>query len=311
MMKTSLTMMAVAMLGMTVACSVPGKSVGMESNDGGADDGADDGADAGGSTSDATSAGPGGSDVGDTGAVDTGMAESDSDDGVIDTGEDGSCPPVDEPEVPECATCVLEPDCDWQCDFSACPLECAVDNCGAECIICADPDDCAFSYGFGSCNAEGECIGKPGPDLCGGGLVNGFEDGLTQQSGCADMQVYAWSDDDTLGLVLTISGLDVNGIGEQTEFSMLAHDAADILNVVVGTNVTEANCNDAIVPPGPVIDETWSATDGTLDITITPGIAGPVADVTLTNVVFDDGGGNTVTVPTYTFSAINVGWFPG
>ena len=305
MMKTRLSMVGVCL---TMACSVPGKSVGIESDDADGDAGGDAGStgdggtDGGQSESDGADDGPGDDGPGDEGP---------SDDGP---GDDGSCPPVD-PNAPQCATCTLAPDCTVLCDFSDCNVDCAGDMCGEPCVVCPADDNCAEvfeGWSAGVCDPSGVCVDEDEPDPCDTGLQAGFEDDFTQQIGCADIVLAARSADDTLALVVELPDWGVAEVVEETEWLDLAYDAADTFEVRVGSHVTEFVCNDALSNE-PVIDATWTAVAGTLHVTVTPGEGGglPQATVELVDVTLQDGEGNSVGLASYTFEAIGVGWLPG
>ena len=298
MMKTKASIVGMCL---TVACSVPGKSVGVESNDTGGDgDGDGDGG--------ATTGGNGGTDVG----------QSDSDEGNPTAGptaggsegEDGSCPPgIPEPPL-ECASCALTPDCQWACDFAGCNLDCSDDACGEPCAIC-ETEDCSVGM-EGECDQSGTCVPTGGPDLCMSALQPGFEDTLTQQYGCADMFVGAVSAGNDLSMVLYLDQWGVNEVESMTAWPDVSYDAADTFEVRIGSNVSEADCNDAIVVP-PEITEVWTAVAGTMDIVVIPGedAASPTASVELSDVVLEGPDGATVDLPAYTFDSIVVGWLPG
>ena len=232
--------------------------------------------------------------------------ESSSEGGSESTG----CPPVDPPLVPECATCELGEDCAFTCDFTACNTDCTDDACGIECVVCRDEQSCTETWGEGLCDPDGSCIEDATAEICEEGLQKGFEEDLTVQSGCSDMVVYAHSADDELGLSLFLDGLDVNSLEEETEFADIPFSDAQWLELRVGSDVTSAECTDVLEPPGPQIDELWVPTAGTIDVVITPSMAGVLADVTLENFVFE-WNGTSVSMPSYTFTDVLVGWFPG
>jgi hypothetical protein len=238
----------------------------------------------------------------------TGGSESSSEATGSEGGSDTGCSPISPPRVPECATCELTPACAFACDFTGCNTDCESDACGLDCVICGDERACQEAWSAGVCDGEGACVEDGTPEICDAGLQEGFEDELTVQSGCSDMVVYAHSADDTLGLSLYLTGLDVNGITEETEFTGIGYDAAQWLEVRVGTDVTAQECNDVVTPI--VVDELWVPTAGTIDVVITPSGGGPLADVTLTDFVFEHAGAS-VSLPSYTFTDVLVGWFPG
>ncbi len=326
MMKTKVATISMALFGLSTACVITGTPGGDGTDDGGTDDGGteDAGSDDAGTGGDSSSAEgttgepttqgsgeSGGSEEGSS-AEDGNSDDGSSDDGSSDDGgsSDGGCPEVAAPAVPDCANCVLTEECNWECDFAACTT-CPVDGCGVECVVCDDPDDCLGGFAEGECNYDGTCIVDPDPLMCGSMLDNGFEEDLTAQGGCADLHMYAHAPDDTVMLVMTIGDLDVNAITEPTTFSDLGVDDFTTLEVRVGSAVSQAECNDAIVPPGPQVDDIWTAVDASVDITITPGPGGPTADAVLSDVTLSNGGFALAQFDSYTFSDVAVGWLPG
>lgn len=296
---------AAAMTMVSAGCSVPGKSLGMES-DGASETGDDagDGDDDGPGSSDGSGPTATGGDQGGDGS-ETGVG-SDGSDGNDTVGADDGCD-LEPPDAPDCATCTQNDACEWECDVSTCALDCPADGCGGECIVCQD--EACTSWDDGLCNPDGSCVIGAEPDMCQAGLNPGFELELTQQAGCADMAVYASSPDGTLGLVLVINGLNVNDVTKSAVFE-LEHDDAARFEVLVGTNVTQDECNDAPIPPGPQIDATWTPVDGTMSVEINPGL-NPTASVTISDAVLTNGFGATVALDNYVFSDVVVGWFPG
>lgn len=271
---------------------------------GGGGDGTEGGTEPAGTDS-STGTDPSSSSAGTTTDVDSSGASSGSSDGGSES--ESGCPPVDPPIVPSCATCTMNDDCAFDCDFGDCNTDCTRDACGTECITCVDPRACAEDWSAGVCDGDGACVEEA---TCEGGLQEGFEKALTVQAGCSDMIVYARSNDDALGLSLYLDNLDVNGVTEPTEFTDIPFDAAQWLEIRVGTAVTSAECTDVITKPGPQVDALWIPTAGTIDVAITPGAGGPLADVTLTDFVFEHDG-ESVALASYTFEDILVGWFPG
>lgn len=304
-MKRTEIIVAMMVLGLSSACDVPGKSVGQEADDEGAghDDGGVDG-------DDDPAPGTDGMDDGAEGPGDGGEGPGGGTEGP--GMDDGACPPgMDEPSVPECATCALTADCQWSCDFSACPTDCGGLACLEACIRCDDPDDCAGGWSEGVCDPAQACVAEVAPEQCPGGLTEGFEEEFTVQYGCGDMVLMARNAADTVGLVININSLDVNSAGFEETYPMLDVSVAQVLEVRVGTNVTEEVCNDVEASPGPVIGELWTAESGSMDITIRgQGESGPVASVELNDVVFERRG-RTVTMPFYSIDGIVVGWLPG
>ncbi len=150
-------------------------------------------------------------------------------------------------------------------------------------------------------------------------LPDGFEPTLSG-SGCADMTIFASSPDGSIGLGLS-TGLDFNPVADAIaagETVTTTHDVSEFarLVVMVGTNVTYPECNDALDPDAYSIDQEWAATAGTVEIVIVPDLKAPKfgtlgsATVTITDleVTFD---GVSETLEDITFTDVGVGWLPG
>ena len=174
--------------------------------------------------------------------------------------------------------------------------------------------------GFTQCDFSGddpaacECV-------CEGGsfLPEGFEPTLTG-SGCGDMNVFASTPDGTIGLSLS-TGFEFNPVDDAVSAGMsvtTTHDVSEFarLVIMVGTNVTYPECNDALDPDAYSIDQEWLATAGSVEITIQPVEDAPkfgttgFATVTITGLEVSLGG-ITEMVNDVTFEDIGVGWLPG
>ncbi len=156
-------------------------------------------------------------------------------------------------------------------------------------------------------------------DSGGPSLPAGFEPTLAG-SGCADMVIFAASPDGSIGLGLTTGG-DFTPVADAVdagETVTTTHDVSEFgrLEVMVGTNVTYPECNDALEPDAYAIDQTWVATAGSVEIEIVPDQDAPKfgtqgsATVTITGleVTLD---GVTETLEDMTFADVGVGWLPG
>lgn len=158
--------------------------------------------------------------------------------------------------------------------------------------------------------------------LCSGAqtaLPSGFETTLGA-SGCADMTAYGASPDGSIGLVLS-TGPDFNPVADAVaagETTTTTHDVSEFprLSVLVGTNVTYLECNDAIDKSAFSIDQEWLATAGTVEIEVIPEMDAPKFDtqgfatVTITGLEVTLGG-VTEALDTVIFEDIAVGWLPG
>lgn len=174
--------------------------------------------------------------------------------------------------------------------------------------------------GFSPCAfAEGD------PEVCdclcppAASLPPGFETELGA-AGCVDMHVYGNSPDGSIAIVLATGPgftpvADAVAAGEPVSTT---HDvsAFERLSVLVGTNVTFPQCNDAIDENAYSIDQEWVATAGTVTIEIAPELDAPkfgtqgYATVTITGLEVTLGG-VTESVGEVTFADVAVGWLPG
>ncbi len=144
-------------------------------------------------------------------------------------------------------------------------------------LACGDkdtraPDDTATSgdsgdTGDGTDSGEVTDTGDPVETL-----AAGFEAGLTRESGCSDVVMYAHDESDTLALHFFDAGLvaAAHAAGEPVSQSWeLSTEQPARLSVTVGTHLTNETCND-VVEYSPVIDGTWVPVSGTLTLTVTP-----------------------------------------
>ena len=181
---------------------------------------------------------------------------------------------------------------------------------------CAAPQD-----GFSLCEFAGD---DPAACACvcpstATSLPPGFETELGA-AGCVDMHVYGNSPDGSIAIVLATGPgftpvADAVAAGEPVSTT---HDvsAFERLSVLVGTNVTFPQCNDAIDENAYSIDQEWVATAGTVTIEIAPELDAPkfgtqgYATVTITGLEVTLGG-VTESVGEVTFADVAVGWLPG
>lgn len=142
---------------------------------------------------------------------------------------------------------------------------------------------------------------------------------LESSGGCGDLVVYAVDADKTLLLDVQADGL-VQAATEAGEPTTTTFDLATATGVRVileqGSEIDDAICDDVIENDGPIVDRSWTATAGTLEVTVRPGptdtASDPRSDVTLTDVVLTpDGRGETLSLPSMTWTDIPVGWFAG
>ena len=264
----------------TAACELGEKNVGAETetSDGGSDGGGTDGGDGGtGSATNGNSTSP--------------TAGSASADG----GSDGSDSGGDTGGV-------------WD--------PCADAPCGQACSVC-DPDDpaCAPPPIETVCNGAGACVEFGGEVCAGPSLEPAFEAGLTTAYGCGDIYMYAVNDNDTILLGLSESEL-VAMTGAAGTAQQYALDFADggtlSLTVDVGQYASAYACNDAIENK-PVIVESWTAVSGTVvfDVGVPDEFGNAMASATLTDVVIETPAGDQLTIASFTFTDIAVGWLPG
>jgi len=172
--------------------------------------------------------------------------------------------------------------------------------------------------GFTACSPSGpaacDCACEPTASL-----PPGFEMDLGA-SGCADMQIFGATPDGSIGIVLG-TGLGFTPVADAVaagETVTTMHDVSEFgrLSVLVGTNVTYPECNDAVDESAYTIDQEWLATAGTVTIEIVPDPDAPefatqgYATVTITGLEVTYGG-VTEAVGEVTFPDVAVGWLPG
>ena len=203
---------------------------------------------------------------------------------------------------------------------------CAGKNCGDMCTICdpADPD-CVETMEIKACNPDGQCVSDTG-DLCDdtGDCQtsvlpdNDFMADLPWDGGCGDLVLYAMKTDGTFEVTLWISGVceAAHEAGTTINLNYTLPDSEVQLNLRMGTNVSDATCDDVLEAPMNVVHE-FPASAGTITLAATPeGEPQPWSSparvtVTLSNIEFQDENQCTTTVSSYTWENVYVGWFPG
>jgi hypothetical protein len=144
-------------------------------------------------------------------------------------------------------------------------------------------------------------------------LHDGFEEELTRSGGCADLYAFAADEDDTILLEVQLDKpLDGAGAVPET-FDITLPDSFALITVDVGSRVSDAACDDLIENGGPQVRETWTAISGSLLAEVRPGdeVAQPSADVTLTDIVLESPSGEQVTLESFSWTELTVGWFAG
>lgn len=142
---------------------------------------------------------------------------------------------------------------------------------------------------------------------------------LVNEGGCSDVAMTKMSADDTLALlVVSDTELAAQAYADGGAPITVTYDLAagqGRVELWQGVGMSSLMCND-VMEGHEVVNTTWTATSGTVELTITPtGTASDwewpaTGDVTLTGVVLEAAGAETVTVPTTSWSA-HVGWLPG
>jgi hypothetical protein len=145
-------------------------------------------------------------------------------------------------------------------------------------------------------------------------LTGDVGDQLTRTGGCGDTFVYAADADDTIELSVFAEGLIAAAGDAPSTRSFTLPDAAVRVRLEQGDRITSATCTDLIENGGPKVVRTYTATAGTVDVTVRPGGADgwdSEADVTLTDATLATEGGQEITIDAFTWTAIWVGWLPG
>ena len=151
---------------------------------------------------------------------------------------------------------------------------------------------------------------------CTPALTDGFGAGLTEHGGCGDTILYAADPGDTIMLRFDHEGAvaEAFAAGVETTTELTLPDPDSKVVVEVGTRISEAMCTDYIENGGPVVDETWTASEGDATLVVRPGADGTwgsYADLTLTGVTFTSEAGEFASLPDLTLTNISVGWLAG
>ena len=196
------------------------------------------------------------------------------------------------------------------------------------CTLCDPADlDCAETMEIKACNPAGECVSFT-EDICDDVTAcaesplpaDNFMADLEWAGGCGDMTLYAMPTDGTMEVVLNIWGVctEAHASGGTLSRTYELPDAAAQLTLNIGSNVSDATCDDALEWENPMtINHSIAASAGTLTVTVTPDgeatawSTPAMATVTLTDVVFTDIDGCTSTVSSYTWTNVYVGWLAG
>jgi hypothetical protein len=152
----------------------------------------------------------------------------------------------------------------------------------------------------------------------GGTGAGSFDPGvLTEQRGCSDVTLYATDEADTWLLLFATSdnpAETAHDQGASQELSYALPDPAVVVELQRGGLLSTGVCNDT---PGAEPDNVYTATAGTADLTVVPtGTPQPWevpadASLLLQDLVLEDPSGDTITIDTYEFVDVHVGWFPG
>lgn len=146
---------------------------------------------------------------------------------------------------------------------------------------------------------------------CTPALEGDIADRLSRTGGCGDTLVYAVDADDTVELSVSMDGLIERAGGAPASSSFTLPDAAVVVQVAQGERVSSATCTDLIMNGGPDVVRTYTATAGTVDVTVRPGDSVSEADVVLSDVTLATDGEADITVGTFSWTAVHVGWYAG
>lgn len=157
----------------------------------------------------------------------------------------------------------------------------------------------------------------PNPDVC-DGPEQGFEANIVAAGGCGNVDV--WAADGVLHVlgVHTDEMRDVIGeaaaAGTAIELTLDITAGEAFATIAVGTDADQMQCTDYLAPETDPFVIYWLANSGTVTMVVDPpdedGIT--TVDVTLTDAVFSPPeGGDEVTVPSYAWTDVTVGWLPG
>lgn len=155
---------------------------------------------------------------------------------------------------------------------------------------------------LGGCDLEVAPLAPLSPD---------FEQDLTEVGGCGDVFAYAVDAGDEVMLTVHLDGPIAASENEPVTLELTLPDPSAEVKVERGSQISDAICDDVIENGGPRVDETWTAVSGTVTADVEVGEHTTLTDVTLEDVVFENEAGEEVTVETFEWTEISVGWLPG
>lgn len=140
-----------------------------------------------------------------------------------------------------------------------------------------------------------------------------FESRLSLMGGCGDVWFYAVDDADEVLLTFSTFGLIEAAAGDTTTTTFDLPDDEVELMVEVGSQVSDAVCDDVIENDGPQVDHIYRAVAGAAVVTLRPMEEqwGARGDLRITDVVLRDGEGRTVVIEQMEWTDVFVGWLPG
>ena len=154
---------------------------------------------------------------------------------------------------------------------------------------------------------------------CGGSHLLGPEliQRLTVFGGCADIVFYAVDGEDELMLTFRAEGVisearAAGGAQESVMTFVLPAPATELI-LQQGTRISDATCDDVIENGGPQVGRSWTATAGTVTVSVRPD---PIeetarADLLMEHVVLEGSGGHQVAFDRLVWTEILVGWYAG
>jgi len=161
--------------------------------------------------------------------------------------------------------------------------------------------------------------GTTGTEDTGGTGTGAFDPGvLTEQRGCSDVTLYATDAANNWLLLFATSDSPAQAAHDQgatQELSYTLPDPAVTVELQRGELLSSGVCNDT--PPDAEPDTVYTATAGSADLTVVPtGTPEPWevpadASLLLQDLVLEDPSGSTITIDSYEFVDVSVGWFPG
>lgn len=142
-------------------------------------------------------------------------------------------------------------------------------------------------------------------------LADGFEADLTELVGCGDLQAYAVDAEDEVMVHVQLDGPIAAANGVATETVIPLPDPSTVVEVELGSALSDAACDDVIENDGPQVAVTWKAVSGTVTVAVRPDPNDDRADVILEDVVFESPTGEQVTVEVLEWTDLSVGWLAG